>query len=78
MKNKKLQEILKQYPEDMEVVLPGSCGNYETSIEVEKVTATIYPEDTNEEDDSMKLYFHKDSDDYWNFRRVDVDVIEIW
>jgi hypothetical protein len=43
MKNKKLQEILKQYPEDMEVVLPGSCGNYETSIEVEKVTATIYP-----------------------------------
>lgn len=78
MKNKKLQEILKQYPDNMEVVLLGSCGNYESTIEVEKVTATIYPEDINEQDDLMKSYFSKDSDDYWSFRRVDVDVIQIW
>jgi len=78
MKNKKLQEILKQYPDDIEVVLSGSCGSYESSIEVEKITATIYPEDINEDDDFMKSYFHKDSDDYWSFRRVDVDVIQIW
>ena len=78
MKNKKLQEVLKQYPDDMEVVLLGGYGSYEPSIEVEKVTATIYPEDINEEDDFMKSYFPKDSDDYWSFRRVDVDVIQIW
>jgi hypothetical protein len=26
----------------------------------------------------MKSYFSKDSDDYWSFRRVDVDVIMLW
>ena len=78
MKNKKLQEILKQYPDDMEVVLSDGYSGYESSIEVEKVTATIYPEYINEEDDFMKSYFSKDSDDYWSFRRVDVDVIQIW
>ena len=78
MKNKKLQEILKQYPDDMEVVLSDGYSGYESSIEVEKVTVTIYPEDINEQDDLMKSYFSKDSDDYWSFRRVDVDVIQIW
>ena len=78
MKNKKLQDILKQYPDDMEVVLLGSYGSYETSIEVEKGTATVYPEDIDEEDDYMKLYFNVNSDDYWSFRRVEVDILQIW
>ena len=78
MKVKKLIEKLQEYPEDMEVVLLGSYGHYEPSIEIEKVTVTAYPEDINEEDDFMKSYFSKDSDDYWNFRRVDVDVIMLY
>lgn len=78
MKVKELIEKLQKYSEDMEVVLLDGCGSYEPSIEVEKVTATIYPEDINEKDDFMKSYFSKDSDDYWSFRRVDVDVIVLW
>jgi hypothetical protein len=78
MKVKELIEKLQEYPADMEVVLLDSCDGYEPSIEVEKVTATVYPEDINEKDDFMKSYFHKDSDDYWSFRRVDVDVIMLW
>lgn len=78
MKVKELIEELQKYSEDMEVVLLDDCGSYEPSIEVEKVTATIYPEDINEKDDFMKSYFSKDSDDYWSFRRVDVDVIVLW
>jgi|LauGreDrversion4_2_1035121.scaffolds.fasta_scaffold1508160_2 hypothetical protein len=75
MKVKDLIEKLQEYPEDMEVVLLGGYDSYEPSIVLEKVTATIYPEDINEKDDFMKSYFHRDSDDYWSFRRVDVDVI---
>ena len=78
MKNKKLQDILKQHPDDMEVVLLGGYGSYETSIEVEKVTATVYPEHIDEEDDFMKSYFDVNSDDYWSFRRVEVDILQIW
>jgi hypothetical protein len=78
MKVKKLIEKLQEYPEDMEVVLLDSPRTYEPSIEIEKVTVTIYPEDINEKDDFMKSYFSKDSDDYWNFRRVDVDVITLY
>ncbi len=78
MKVKDFIEKLQEYPEDMEVVLLGDSCSYEQSIDVEKVTATVYPEDINEKDDFMKSYFHKDSDDYWNFRRVDVDVIVLW
>ena len=78
MKVKDLIEKLQEFPEDMEVVLLDGSHTYEPSIDVEKITATIYPEYINKKDDFMKSYFHKDSDDYWNFRRVDVDVIQIW
>jgi len=78
MKVKDLIEKLQEFPEDMEVVLLDGSHTYEPSIDVEKITATIYPEYINEKDDFMKSYFHKDSDDYWNFRRVDVDVITLY
>ena len=78
MKVKDLIKKLQEFPEDMEVVLLDGPHTYEPSIDVEKITATIYPEDINEKDDFMKSYFHKDSDDYWNFRRVDVDVIMLY
>ena len=78
MRNKKLQDILKQYPNNMEVVLLGGYGSLEPSMEVEKITATIYPEDIDEEDDFMKMYYDVDSDDYWSFRRVEVDILQIW
>ena len=78
MKVKDLIEKLQEFPEDMEVVLLDGSHTYEPSIDVEKITATIYPEYINEKDDFMKSYFHKDSDDYWNFRRVDVDVIMLY
>jgi hypothetical protein len=51
MKVKELIEKLQEYPADMEVVLLDSCDGYEPSIEVEKVTATVYPEDINEKDE---------------------------
>jgi hypothetical protein len=77
MKVKELIEELQKYPVDMEVVLLDGCGSYDPSIEVEKVTATVSPR-YSEKDDFMKSYFSKDSDDYWSFRRVDVDVIALW
>jgi hypothetical protein len=78
MRNKKLQDILKQYPDNMEVVLLDGCGSLDPSMEVEKITATIYPEDIDEENDFMKMYYDVDSDDYWSFRRVEVDILQIW
>ena len=76
MKNKDLQEFLQKYPDDIEVVLlDGGCGTYQQSIDIEKCTATIYPEDVD--DDFMRTYHYLDSDDYWSFRRIKVDVLLI-
>jgi hypothetical protein len=77
MRNKKLQDILKQYPDNMEVVLLGGYGSLVPSMEVEKITVTTYPEDIDEENDSMKSFYNVDSDDYWSFRRVKVDILQI-
>lgn len=72
MKNKKLQEILKQYPDDMEVVL---SYNYDAVLNIQKTIVTTW--NINEEDDYLKTYYDLDSDDDWDFEREKVEILVI-
>lgn len=72
MKNKKLQEILKQYPDDMEVVL---SYNYDAVLNIQKTIVTTW--NINEEDDYLKTYYDLDSDDDWDFEREKVEILII-
>lgn len=74
MKNKDLQEFLKQYPDDMEVVLNGGSYTYETelALEVEDALLNSVPED------KFRLYFHKDYDGYWTFQYTPTKVLLIY
>ena len=78
MKVKDLILKLKEFPEDIEVVMDTGPMFYNTEIDLDVITATVYPEDLNDPDPLMMVYHKKDSDDYWNFRRVDTDVLLIY
>jgi len=77
MNIKQLKEKLNQFPEDMDVVIDIGGMHYDREIELEVVTATADPAEIIEPDE-YTLYYKKDSDDYWNFQRVNTDVLLIY
>jgi hypothetical protein len=77
MKIKDLIEKLKEFPEDMEVVKDISSHMfYDTEIDSEVITVTVYPEDLN--DPLMLMYYKKDLDDDLSWRRVKKDVLLLY
>lgn len=77
MKIKNLIEKLKEFPEDMEIVTDDGDMTYNTTIDLEVVTATVQPAYLNNPTE-YTLYYKEDSDDYWNFQRVNTDVLLIY
>jgi hypothetical protein len=77
MKIKHLKALLENYPDDMEVVKDISSHMfYDTEIDSEVITATVYPEDLN--DPLMLMYYKKDLDDDLSWRRVKKDVLLLY
>lgn len=74
MKNKDLQEFLKQYPDDMEVVMNGGSYTYETEIDFQVEDALL----SSVPDDKYRLYFHKDYDGYWSFQYTPTKVLFLY
>ena len=74
MKNKDLQEFLKQYPDDMEVVTISGGWNYETTIDFEVTDALL----NSVPDDEFRIYFRKDYDGYWSFQYTPTKVLLIY
>ena len=74
MKNKDLQELLKQHPDDMEVVMMGGSYAYEAELDfkVEDALLDSVPED------KFRIYFHKDYDGYWTFQYTPTKVLLIY
>lgn len=72
-----LIEKLKEYPENMEVVTDSGGMFYETEIDLEVVTATVNSSELNKPDE-YTIYNKKDLGDYWEFSRVDVDVLLLY
>ena len=72
-----LIEKLKEYPENMEVVTDSGDMFYETEIDLEVVTATVNSSELNKPDE-YTIYNKKDLGDYWEFSRVDVDVLLLY
>jgi hypothetical protein len=74
MKNKDLQEFLKQHPDDMEVVVMGDSYTYEAELdlEVEDALLNSVPEDKN------RIYFKEDYDGYWTFQYTPTKVLLIY
>jgi len=50
---------------------------YETEIDLEVVTATVNSSELNKPDE-YTIYNKKDLGDYWEFSRVDVDVLLLY
>ena len=75
MKNKALQQLLAQHPDDIEVVL--NDGNYYgPQIDLSVEIAMVYPSELQNPDEDT-IYHTEKSDDYWNFFRVDCRVLVI-
>ena len=77
MKIKNLIEKLNQFPEDMEIVTDDGSSDYNRTIDLEVITATVQPAYLNNPTE-YTLYYKEDSDDYWNFQRVKTDVLLIY
>jgi hypothetical protein len=77
MKIKDLMEKLKEFPEDMDVVIDIGGMLYDREIELEVVTATAHPAELIKPD-KYTLYHKEEDDDYWNFQRVNTDVLLIY
>ena len=77
MKVKELIEILKEFPEDMEIVTDDGSMSYVREIDLDVITATVEPAYLNNPTE-YTLYYKEDSDDYWNFQRVNTDVLLLY
>ena len=77
MKVKDLIAKLKEHPEDMEIVTDTGGMFYDNGIDLEVVTATVHPSELNEPDE-LTVYNKKDLGDYWEFSRVNVDVLLLY
>lgn len=76
MKNKDLQKLLAQHPDDMEVVLRGGTY-YESQIDLSVEISMVYPSELQNPDENT-IYNTEKSDDYWNFSRVECRVLVIY
>jgi hypothetical protein len=77
MKIKDLIEKLKKFPEDMEIVTDDGSSDYNRTIDLVVITATVGPAYLNNPTE-YTLYYKEDSDDYWNFQRVKTDVLLLY
>jgi len=77
MKIKDLIEKLKKFPEDMEIVTDDGSSDYNRTIDLVVITATVGPAYLNNPTE-YTLYYKEDSDDYWNFQRVPTNVLLIY
>lgn len=77
MKIKDLIEKLKEFPGDMEIVTDDGGMFYNITIDLKVVTATVEPAYLNNPTE-YTLYYKEDSDDYWNFQRVNTDVLLLY
>lgn len=77
MKIKNLIEKLNQFPEDLEVVTDDGAMRYNREIDLEVVTSTVEPAYLYNPTE-YTLYYKEDSDDYWNFQRVNTDVLLLY
>jgi hypothetical protein len=77
MKLKHLKALLENYPDDMEIVTDDGSSDYNRTIDLEVITATVQPAYLNNPTE-YTLYYKEDSDDYWNFQRVKTDVLLIY
>ena len=74
MKNKDLQEFLKQYPDDMEVVTMGGVWDYNTELDFEVTDALL----NSVPDDKFRIYYKKDLDGYWTFQYTPTKVLLLY
>ena len=74
MKNKDLQEFLKQYPDDMEVVTMGGVWDYNTELDFEVTDALL----NSVPDDKFRIYYKKDFDGYWTFQYTPTKVLLLY
>lgn len=77
MKLKDLIAKLNQFPEDMEIVTDDGGMFYNTTIDLEVVTATVHPAKLIEPDE-YTIYNKPDLGDYWEFSRVNTDVLLLY
>ena len=76
MKNKDLQKLLAQHPDDMEVVLNDGMY-YNPQIDLSVEISMVYPSELQNPDENT-IYHTEKSDDYWNFSRVECRVLVIY
>tara|TARA_R110000868_G_scaffold112402_1_gene302702 strand:+ start:450 stop:674 length:225 start_codon:yes stop_codon:yes gene_type:complete len=74
MKNKDLQEFLKQHPDDMEVVMMPVGWTYETTFDFEVTDVLL----NSVPDDEFRIYYRKDYDGYWSFQYTPTKVLLIY
>jgi hypothetical protein len=74
MKNKDLQELLKQHPDDMEVVMMGDSCTYETELDLEVADALL----NSVPEDEFRIYFKEDYDGYWTPQYTPTKVLLIY
>jgi hypothetical protein len=72
-----LIEKLKEFPGDMEIVTDDGGMDYNRTIDLQVITATVHPGYLNNPTE-YTLYYKEASDDYWNFQRVNTDVLLIY
>ena len=77
MKVKELIEKLKEFPEDMDVVIDIGGMFYDREINLEVVTATADPAELIEPDE-YTIYNKPDLGDYWEFSRVNTNVLLLY
>ena len=77
MKVKDLKLLLNEFPDDMEIVTDDGSSDYNRTIDLVVITATVGPAYLNNPTE-YTLYYKEDSDDYWNFQRVKTDVLLLY
>ena len=77
MKLKHLKALLENYPEDMDVVRDIGGMFYDREINLEVVTATADPAELIEPDE-YTIYNKPDLGDYWEFSRVNTNVLLLY
>jgi formylmethanofuran dehydrogenase subunit A len=76
MKVKELIEKLKEYPEDMEVVMEedGKSYYYNMEFDFEVITSLL----DSVPDDKFRQYYKEDYDGYWSFQYTPTKVLLIY
>jgi len=77
MKIKDLKLLLNEFPDDMEIVRDDGGMNYDRDMHFDVIAATVHPAELNNPTE-YTIYYKENSDDYWNFQRVNTDVLLLY